>query len=107
MCARQEKRIGELDLELRACKKENVSTFSFWLSRFDLLRCDQEELIRMASQSDSRGAIINDLKADLSDKTKLQEDLRTAMESMTVARTTVETLQREFKVRNTPCLVNV
>ena len=53
----------------------------------------------MASQSNSRGAIINDLKADLSDKTKLQNDLQTAVESLAVARTATETLHGELKVK--------
>ncbi|CAE7625490.1 unnamed protein product, partial [Symbiodinium microadriaticum] len=61
------------------------------------LKTDNEELIRMASQSSNRGAIINDLKADLSERMKLQDEFRTTSESLNIARMSVETLQMELK----------
>lgn len=54
--------------------------------------------MRMASQSSSRGAIINDLKAGLSDKAKLESDLQVVTESLDTARMTTESLQGELKV---------
>jgi hypothetical protein len=93
----QEKKIAELEITIQQLKSANVSYVFFYLMLV-IHDLTQDELTRTASQSSSRGAIINDLKADLNEKAKLQNDLQVASDSLGTARMTTEALRGELKV---------
>jgi hypothetical protein len=94
----QEKKMAELEITIQQLKSANVCSIFFYLMLV-IHDLTQDELTRRASQSSSRGAIINDLKADLNEKAKLQNDLQVASDSLGTARMTTEALQGELKVR--------
>lgn len=98
--------MAELEITIQQLKSANVSSIFLYLMLIVIHDLMQDELTRRASQSSSRGAIINDLKADLNEKAKLQSDLQVACDSLGTARMTTEALQGELKVRFDAMLPN-
>jgi hypothetical protein len=60
----------------------------------------QSNLSKSASTSDSKGAIIAELRASLADRDRLQQSLEEQKQTLTVTKRSTETIVSELKVIN-------